>query len=72
MERFDRGAFGARLAAARRAVVPRMTQDEAARVIGKNGDALSKYERGEVIPTVDTVAALAMVYGVTVDSLVNR
>lgn len=69
--KWDRVGFGERLASARRACVPRLSQAEAAIRVGKRPDALSKYERGEVIPTVDTVAALCAVYGCTIDSLLD-
>ncbi|QPB73307.1 helix-turn-helix domain-containing protein [Xylella fastidiosa] len=62
-------AVGKRLAAARKAVVPAITQSEAAALLskslGKNitGPTISGYESGHRLPPVPLVSELCRIYG---------
>lgn len=47
----------------------RLSQRQAARIAGCSQGALQKWEAGECVPSMDSVYALAEVYGVTLDSL---
>ena len=48
-----------------------MSQEELAELIGISRQTLSKYETGESLPDIDKCVALANVFGVSVDDLVN-
>ena len=48
------------------------TQEQIAERIGVSRQAVAKWERGEALPDIDNVIALAGVYEVTVDSLVRN
>ena len=48
------------------------TQEQIAEKIGVSRQAVAKWERGEALPDIENVIALAGVYGVTVDSLVRN
>ena len=48
-----------------------MSQEELASQIGVSRQTLSKYETGESLPDIDKCSALAKVFGVSVDDLVN-
>ena len=47
----------------------RLSQQQAARLVGCSQGALQKWESGECVPATDSMFALAQVYGVTIDSL---
>ena len=47
------------------------TQEQIAEKIGVSRQAVAKWERGEALPDIENVIALADVYAVTVDSLVR-
>lgn len=49
-----------------------MTQAELADRIGVSQKVISKYERGRCQPPIDTVAAMAHIFGITVDDLLNE
>ena len=48
------------------------TQEQIAEKIGVSRQAVAKWERGEALPDIENVIALADVYEVTVDSLVRN
>ncbi|MDE6728034.1 MAG: helix-turn-helix domain-containing protein [Oscillospiraceae bacterium] len=48
------------------------TQEQVAEKIGVSRQAVAKWERGEALPDIENVVALADIYGVTVDSLVRN
>lgn len=48
-----------------------MSQEELAEKIGVSRQTLSKYETGETLPDIEKCMALAEVFGVTMDDLVN-
>lgn len=47
------------------------TQEQIAEKIGVTRQTVAKWERGEAVPDIENIVALADVYGVTVDSLVR-
>lgn len=47
------------------------TQEQIAEKVGVSRQAVAKWERGEALPDIENVIALADVYAVTVDSLVR-
>ncbi|MTI56588.1 helix-turn-helix transcriptional regulator [Geosporobacter ferrireducens] len=49
----------------------RYTQEEIADKIGVSRQAVAKWENGETIPDISNCIALAELYGVTLDDLVN-
>lgn len=49
----------------------RLTQEEVAEQIGVSRQALAKWENGETIPDIDRCKALADLYKVSLDELVN-
>jgi len=49
----------------------KMSQIELAKITGISRDAISKYERGDVTPSVDYAKKIADALGVTIDYLVN-
>lgn len=48
-----------------------MSQAELADCIGVSQKVISKYEKGSCRPPIDTVAAMAHVFGITVDDFLN-
>ena len=48
------------------------TQEQIAEKIGVSRQAVAKWERGEALPDIENVIGLAVIYGVTVDSLVRN
>lgn len=48
-----------------------MSQEELAEKIGVSRQTLSKYETGESLPDIEKCAAIAAVFGVAVDDLIN-
>lgn len=48
------------------------TQEQIAELIGVSRQALAKWERGESLPDIDNVIALADLFDVSVDSLVRN
>lgn len=47
------------------------TQEEVADKIGVSRQAVAKWEKGETVPDINNCLALAELYGVTLDDLVN-
>lgn len=47
----------------------RLSQRQVAQIVGCSQGALQKWEAGECVPNIDSVWALAELYGVTVDKL---
>lgn len=47
------------------------SQEELAEKIGVSRQAISKWERGESSPDTDNLIALARLYGITIDELIN-
>lgn len=48
------------------------TQEQIAEKIGVSRQAVAKWERGDAVPDIENIIALADVYEVTVDSLVRN
>ena len=48
-----------------------MSQEDLASQIGVSRQTFSKYETGESLPDIDKCSALAKVFGITVDDLIN-
>lgn len=48
-----------------------MTQAELADRLGSSQKVISKYERDACHPPIDTVAAMAHIFGITIDDLVT-
>lgn len=48
------------------------TQEQVAEKIGVSRQAVAKWERGEALPDIENIVALADIYGVTIDSLVRN
>lgn len=48
-----------------------MSQEELAERVGVSRQTLSKYETGESVPDIDKAMAIADVFGVSLDDLVN-
>lgn len=48
------------------------TQEQIAEKLGVSRQAVAKWERGESVPDIENVVALADIYEVTVDSLVRN
>lgn len=48
------------------------TQEQIAEKIGVSRQAVAKWERGDALPDIENIIALADVYGVTIDSLVRN
>ncbi len=49
----------------------RMSQEELAERIGVTRQTLSKYETGESLPDIEKSRAIADVFGITIDELIN-
>ncbi|HAS40400.1 MAG TPA: hypothetical protein DCS93_07975 [Microscillaceae bacterium] len=50
----------------------RMTQAALGKAIGTSGDVVGRYERSDIIPSIEVVVKMADVLGVSVDYLVGR
>lgn len=50
----------------------RISRKVLSELCGLNSDAVRRYERGEIEPTLHSLVALAEFFGVTVDYLVGR
>jgi len=50
----------------------RLTQAALGKVIGTSGDTVGRYERGDIIPSIEVVVKMADVLEVSVDYLVGR
>ena len=50
----------------------RMSQEQAARKIGVSQASIQKWEAGEVVPTIESIFALANLYGIEIDTLCGR
>lgn len=48
-----------------------LSQEELAEKIGISRQTLSKYETGESLPDIEKCAAIAAIFGVTIDDLIN-
>lgn len=48
------------------------TQEQIAEKIGVSRQAVAKWERGEALPDIENIVALADIYEVTIDSLVRN
>lgn len=48
-----------------------LTQDQVAEVLGVEPETISRFERGEVLPTLTRLAELAEVYGVPLENLIR-
>lgn len=48
------------------------TQEQVAEKIGVSRQAVAKWEKGEALPDIENILALADIYGVTVDALVRN
>ena len=48
-----------------------MSQEDLAAKIGVTRQTLSKYETGESVPDIEKCSAIAEVFGITIDDLVN-
>ena len=48
------------------------TQEQIAEMLGVSRQAVAKWERGETLPDIENVIALADLYEVSVDSLVRN
>lgn len=48
------------------------TQEQIAERLGVSRQAVAKWERGETLPDIDNIIALADMYDVTIDSLVRN
>lgn len=48
-----------------------LSQDALAEMLGISRQSISKWERGESSPDTDNLLALAQVYGITVDEIIN-
>ncbi|MCR4755816.1 MAG: helix-turn-helix transcriptional regulator [Lachnospiraceae bacterium] len=48
-----------------------MSQEELADKLGVTRQTVSKYETGESLPDIEKCAAIAAVFGVTIDDLIN-
>ena len=47
------------------------SQEEVAEKIGVSRQAVAKWENGETVPDLDNTVALAELYGVSIDNLMN-
>ena len=61
--------LGARIAILRRSLG--MSQAELARALGISASAVGMYEQGRREPSMEIVSAMAKIFGVTIDYLVN-
>ena len=50
----------------------RLTQEQVAARTGLTASAICNYESGKMIPTLQSLSAIADLYGVTLDYLVGR
>lgn len=49
-----------------------LSQTELANIVGASREAISKYERGEAVPSVDVAARIADAFEVTIDFLIGK
>ncbi len=49
-----------------------LTQAQLAKLLGYTDKSISKWERGEAIPDIDTLYALSEIYGITVSELIGQ
>jgi transcriptional regulator with XRE-family HTH domain len=49
----------------------KLSQEKLARLIGTSGPIIGRYERGEMVPSVEVASKLADVFDVTLDYLAN-
>lgn len=49
----------------------KLSQEKLAKLIGTSGPIIGRYERGEMVPSVEVAGKLADVFGVTLDYLVD-
>lgn len=49
-----------------------MTQEELGKKIGQTKSNISKYERGELQPSIETLGLLSDIFGVSIDYLVGK
>ncbi|MFP4854785.1 helix-turn-helix domain-containing protein, partial [Paraburkholderia sp. BR14264] len=52
--------------------IHRFTQEEVAEKIGVSRQAVAKWESGETVPDINNCKALAELYGIALDDLVNN
>ncbi|NRB65492.1 MAG: helix-turn-helix transcriptional regulator [Saprospiraceae bacterium] len=50
----------------------KLSQAEVAQAVGVSRDAISKYERGDIVPSVETAKKIAEVLDVSLDYLVSN
>ncbi len=62
--------FGAKLILLRKQ--KSLSQGDVAEAVGVSRDAISKYERDEITPSVENAKKIAYVLGVSIDFLVNE
>ena len=48
------------------------TQEEIAQQVGVSRQSVAKWESGESLPDIDSCMALAKIYNVTIDNLINH
>nr|DAF02624.1 MAG TPA: helix-turn-helix domain protein [Caudoviricetes sp.] len=68
----DQEAFGARLRQLRESQRPVKSMAVVSELCGMERSALRRYERGERLPSIAAMIALADYYGVTLDYLAGR
>lgn len=68
----DQEAFGARLRQLRESQRPAKSMAVVSELCGMERSALRRYERGERLPSIAAMIALADYYGVTLDYLAGR
>lgn len=68
----DQEAFGARLRQLRESQRPVKSMAVVSELCGMERSALRRYERGERLPSIAAMIALADYYGVTMDYLAGR
>lgn len=49
-----------------------LTQDEVAKILGKDRSLIAKYESGKAVPPLDILRVLAKLYNISVDSLCSE
>lgn len=49
----------------------KMTQARLAEAVGRSDDAISQFERGLIVPSVETLIALSRTFSVPVDALIS-
>lgn len=69
MKKDDNMQLGEKLASIRKE--KKLSQTAVAEAVGISRDAISKYERGDIVPSVENARKIAEVLGVSLDYLVN-